>query len=247
MTKIDISLVVTFHDEGLLAHSTLNSIDLCRRFAENNGVRTEYIWVMDAVSEETRRVLIRHPSASKDTNIIEVNNHDLGLSRNAGVAKANGDTIAILDGDDYYSKNWIERACAFLSEYGDNAIMHPEVVVSFGVNASYCWQIDQHLNPTAKEAILTNNLWTSWTVARKSVYEDYPYSATKPQSTGFGFEDWHWNCQTISGGMLHRTAPGTVGFYRRKSESLVKNTVMVNALIPTTSLFDPSLILSNQP
>lgn len=235
--SVDVSLLVTFHAEGVLAHSTLNSIELCRRYAEASGITTEYVWVLDAVTAETRKVLMAHPSAAGNVQIVEVDHRDLGASRNSGVQVARGTAVAILDGDDYFSKNWIERAWFYLKEYGDQAILHPEFVINFGTHAAYCWQVDQagqHYDP---EGLLVNNYWTSWTFAKRSVYLQHPYAVTRPLQTGFGFEDWHWNCQTIAAGHEHRLAWGAVGFYRRKKASLVTTTVASGAIIPPTNLF----------
>lgn len=158
---VDVSLLITFHNEGVLAHSTLNSIERCRKYAETSGITTEYVWVLDAVNDETREVLLAHPAATGNVQIIEVSHRDLGASRNSGIRAARGMAVAILDGDDYFSKNWIERAWFYLKEYGDKAILHPEFVVNFGAHLAYCWQIDQSGQYYEQDGLLVNNYWTS--------------------------------------------------------------------------------------
>lgn len=236
--NVDVSLLITFHCEGILAHSTLNSTERCRKFAEEKGISTEYVWVLDSVDAETRNVLMSHPAASNGPRIVEVSHRDLGSSRNAGIAVAHGVAIAILDGDDYFSANWIERAWHSLKEYGPRAILHPEVVVSFGEYSSYWWQVDQACQTFDKTGLLVGNYWTSWTFAFHSVYEQCPYVITRAAETGLGYEDWHWNCETIASGYEHRLASGSVGFYRKKRVSLVSATSAVGAIIPSTRLFD---------
>lgn len=237
---VDVSLLITFHCEGILAHSTLNSIEHCRKYAEAAGISTEYVWVLDAVSEETRQVLMSHPAASGNVKIVEVNHRDLGASRNSGIHAARGTAVAILDGDDYFSKNWIERAWFYLQEFGAHAILHPEFVVNFGAHSAYCWQVDQAGQYYDRDGLLVNNYWTSWTFAMRSVYLACPYSVTQPLHTGFGYEDWHWNCESIAAGYEHRLAWGAVGFYRRKKTSLVSSTTASGAIFPPTRLFDRS-------
>lgn len=238
---VDVSLLITFHNEGVLAHSTLNSIERCRKYAEAAGIITEYIWILDAVSDETRAVLMAHPAAEGNVRIVEVVNRDLGASRNSGIQVACGEALAILDGDDYLSTNWIERAWFYLQEYGDRVILHPEFVVNFGQHSAYCWQVDQTGQYYEKDGLLVNNFWTSWTFAKRSVYLDIPYSVTRPLQTGFGYEDWHWNCETIAAGYEHRLAWGSVGFYRRKKASLVTLTTASGAIMPPTHLFARSV------
>ena len=235
---VDVSLLITFHGEGVLAHSTLNSIERCRIFAEAAGITTEYVWVLDAVNDDTRNVLMAHPVVAGNVQIVEVAHCDLGASRNSGIQVARGEAVAILDGDDYFSTNWIERAWFYLKEYGDRAILHPEFVINFGAHAAYCWQVDQAGQHYDYDGLLVNNYWTSWTFAKRSVYLSCPYTVTRPLQTGFGYEDWHWNCETVALGYEHRLALGAVGFYRRKRTSLVTSTNELGAIIPPTHLFD---------
>nr|WP_315224101.1 glycosyltransferase [uncultured Albidiferax sp.] len=234
---VDVSLLITFHGEGVLAHSTLNSIERCRKYAEAAGITTEYVWVLDDVNDETRKVLMAHSASAGKVQIVEVTHRDLGASRNSGIQVAHGTAVAILDGDDYFSMNWIERAWFSLKEYGDQAILHPEFVINFGAHTAYCWQVDQAGQYYEQNGLLVNNYWTSWTFAKRSVYVACPYSVTRPLHTGFGYEDWHWNCESIAAGYEHRLVWGSVGFYRRKKNSLVTSTTASGAIVPPTRLF----------
>lgn len=236
-SKIDVSLLITFHQEGILAYSTLNSVERCRQYAEAHGISTEYIWVLDSIDTETRRVLMSHPALHTSIKVIEVNHRDLGASRNSGIAAAQGKTIAILDGDDYFSTNWIERAWHFMHEFGQNAILHPEFVINFGEHTAYAWQVDQAGQYFDINGLMAGNFWTSWTFAARTVYLTVPYETTRPRETGFGYEDWHWNCETIAAGFEHRLAWGSMALYRRKPSSLVTTTSAVGAIIPPTRLF----------
>jgi len=192
-------------------------------------------------------VLMAHPAAAGKVQIVEVVNRDLGASRNSGIQLARGAAVAILDGDDYFSKNWIERAWFYLKEYGDQAILHPEFVVNFGAHAAYCWQVDQAGQYYEQDGLLVNNYWTSWTFAKRSVYLKCPYSVTRPLQTGFGYEDWHWNCESIAAGYEHRLAWGAVGFYRRKKSSLVASTTASGAIVPPTRLFARNALSKDAP
>lgn len=235
--EVDVSLLVTFHREGMLAHSTLNSIERCRKYAEAAGISTEFIWVLDDINDQTREVLNAHPAAASNVRIVEVAHRDRGQSRNSGIEAARGTAVAIFDGDDYFSTNWIERAWHQLQEYGAQAILHPEIVIRFGAQSTYGWQLDQTGPYFKQDGLLTNNFWTSGTCAKRSVYLECPYQDTRPLQSGFGFEDWHWNCEVIAAGYQHRLAPATVGFYRRKTSSLRNSTIAMDAIVPFTRLF----------
>jgi len=240
--EVDVTLLITFHREGILAHSTLNSIERCRRYAEEAGISTEYVWVLDSIDEHTRAAIATHPVAKANVRIIEVAHRDAGASRNSGIAIARGRAVAVLDGDDYFSTNWIERAWFYLNEFGPKTILHPEFVINFGSHAAYCWQIDQNGPYFDKTALLLSNFWSSWTFAMRSLHIACPYVTTRPNETGYGYEDWHWNCETIGHGYEHRLAWGTIGFYRRKLVSLVTSTTAVGAIIPPTKYFSKNFV-----
>jgi glycosyltransferase involved in cell wall biosynthesis len=241
-SAIDVSIVISFHREGLLAHSTLNSVHRCRKYAQETGLRTESIWVLDSVDEETRRVVTSHPTAAEDMRFVEVSHRDPGATRNSGVATARGQVVAILDGDDYYSENWIERGFYFLSLFGDHCIVHPEFVIGFGVEKVWGRMVDPGKNGLERGGLLVENYWPRWSMASREIYEQTPYVTTRPAITGFGHEDWHWNCETIAKGIEHRLAIGTVGFRRRKLTGGWRNASMENASLPPTELFAPPLV-----
>ena len=117
------------------------------------------------------------------------------------------------------------------------------MVINFGAHAAYCWQVDQTERYFDKNALLYTNMWTSWNVAYRHVYEQCPYVKTRVFDTGFGHEDWHWNCETISRGYIHRLVPRTIGFYRRKKRSLVTIQASAEAVIPPSQLFNSKIWL----
>lgn len=237
--KVDISLIITFHGEGILAQMTLNSIERCRLFAKNHGITCEYIWVMDNINDETKRVLDSYPIDKNLVKKIEVSHGDAGDSRNSGIKLATSDVVAIFDGDDYFSENWIERALHFLNIYGPKTILHPEYMITFGKELIYGRQIDQSDPWFQINGLITHNFWTSaWSVARKDIYLANPYVATNVKKTGFGYEDWHWNCETIAGGFVHKLVPETIGFYRRREGSRLAQEVGHGGIMAPSKIFE---------
>lgn len=238
--RVDISLIITFHGEGILAQMTLNSIERCRLFAEKHGITCEYIWVMDNIDNETKRVLYNYPIDENLVTKIEVSHGDAGDSRNSGIKLASGNAVAIFDGDDYFSENWIERAFHFLNIYGSKTILHPEYIVSFGKELIYGRQIDQLEQSFQINGLFMHNFWTDWCVARKEVYLEIPYVATNVKKTGFAYEDWHWNCETIAAGFIHKLVPQTVGFYRRREDSRLAQEVGHGGIMAPSRIFEKS-------
>jgi hypothetical protein len=89
-------------------------------------------------------------------------------------------------------------------------------MVAFGAWNAYWWQVDQLEDYYRPGALLTTNYWNACAFAAKSVFERCPYHVSRVGEAGFGFEDWHWNCETIADGFVHRLARGTARFERRK-------------------------------
>lgn len=213
----DVSAVLTFHNEGLLAHTTLLSVERCRRFAEQSGLSVELVITLDAADQETRRVVTSHRVVRADDQIHSISYRDLSSARNHGIAHARGRYIGTFDGDDYWTKNWITRCVELLRAEGDKQIFHPEVTVAFGEWNAYWWQIDQLDEYFRAGAMLTTNYWNACAFASGAVFRECPYQISRVGEAGFGFEDWHWNCETIAAGYIHRIARGTARFERRKS------------------------------
>ena len=239
---IDVSVVVTFHNEKILAHQTLSSISRARKHAESHGLATELVAVFDRADMETEAVVRNHPDFLHQSCAINVDNGDAGTSRNDGVKIARGNIICIADGDDYFSQNWLERSAHCLKALGNKTILHPEIVVSFGDTHSYHRQIDQS-DPTYNVAgLFSYNYWVSWASSRKETFEQCPYQRTSQAESGFGYEDWHWNCETTAAGYVHHIAKKTVGFYRRKSSGIWAAENRSSAITKPTALFDPTRV-----
>lgn len=238
MDSPHISAVVTFHNEGRLAHVSLNSIARTRDFAVRAGISVELLLVLDRASATTRQYVFDHPLREAGDQVIEVAHGDLSASRNEAIALARGTCIAIFDGDDLYSANWLQQACEQHRAEGGRHIYHPEITVSFDALQSYNFTVDQRDPEYNQHNLLMTNYWCSCTYAAKQVFLDHPYQPKDGPAGGFGFEDWHWNCETVAAGMEHRVVAETALFYRRKrSGSLNAMDSQASRIIRPSRLF----------
>lgn len=245
--KTDVSVVVTFHNEGVLAHASLTSISQSCRRATDSGMKVELILVLDKADSLTVSSILNHPKLDGEEVVIHVTNGDLALSRHSGIDSANGEFICIVDGDDLISRDYVERHFREAQNHGENVALHPEMVVSFGMYNAFSWQVDQGGEYFDKPSLLMVNPWISAVFARKSLFEAVPQVQIDTKKTGFGFEDWCWNCETIAAGIEHRLAWGTVYMYRRKFVgSMNENSRVAKAVMPPNSLFNASLIDSSE-
>lgn len=237
--SIDVSAIITFHGEGVLGHPTLHSIERCRRHAEQKGIGVEFVITLDNADEETRRVVKNHPAIRDTDQIHEVGFRDLSTCRNFAIGCSNGRYIGTFDGDDYWSKNWISRCVELIREEGETHIYHPEMMLAFGGWNAYWWQVDQAGEYYRPGALLIANYWNASAFAARRAFEECPYHVSRVGEAGFGFEDWHWNCESIAAGYVHRLARGTIRFERRKEGgSLNVAHQLAGAVIRPSRFFD---------
>lgn len=238
MMAPDITALVTFHREGELAQISIDSIARTRAAVESAGVVVETLLILDCADDVTRHCVMGHPALRPQDQIIEVDCGDLSASRNAGIASARGRCIAIFDGDDLYSEKWLLHAYACHQDEGARHIYHPEVIVSFDAVQNYNFEVDQRSTQFDAMNLLMTNYWCSCAFASRRTFLDHPYVPKSSTDCGFGFEDWHWNCETVAAGQEHRIAPGTAVFYRRKrAGSLGTNDRKAFRIIRPTKLF----------
>jgi len=235
----DVSVVITFHREGLLAHKSLLSLSRCRAAAERAGVGIEIVATLDRADAETQRIVRDFDAAGKPDVLLAVDVGDLGESRNNAIAHASGEWVLICDGDDYLSEDFIVRCVQSAGKYDERTILHPELIVMFDGWAAISWQPEDNDPAFHADCMLVCNPWNSCSFARRTTYTDVKYVRARPGESGFGYEDWHWNCETHAQGYSHRIASGTVHYVRKKSHgSLNQAHADGHALIHRTKLFD---------
>jgi glycosyltransferase involved in cell wall biosynthesis len=234
-----ISAVVTFHEEGLLAHKTLLGLERVRNFTEAQGISVELVVVLDCADAETARIVKSSPVLRASDLVLDVSNKDPGASRNSGVGAARGSYIGVFDGDDYYTKNWLLKALAVVRSKKGAVVVHPECLITFGTIKwfSSVWDMDDR-----KEHSLSNclalNMWIATSFGSKELYLRHPYHRNDFLKTGFGFEDWHWNLELIGHGVRHVTAKKTALFYRTKEVSTFTNHSAAGVVIRPSEFFN---------
>jgi len=231
--ELSISAIITVHAEGSLAAISYQSFNEACLYAEARGVSVERILVLDNPSDQTQRVF----DALEGVVILETNYGDQGLVRNKAVNTASGDLIAFLDGDDLWGDNWLYKAREHLLNEGENVIAHPEFGWFFQGVSSVFINTDQR-DPVFKEDFLRfGNYWDAMCMAYRSLHLANPYCKRRI-SDGFAFEDWHWNCHTISNGAEHHVVADTIHFKRRRNNSQTSEASGNNSLMPNTELTD---------
>lgn len=232
----DITAVLNVHREGLLAHSSLQSIVQARESAAAAGVRVEILIAADCPDTEMRNYLTIAPELG--ARVLDLRVDDLGLARNAAVEAGSGRFFAFLDGDDLWCRDWLIKAYRCARAAPEHTIWHPEANLYFGAGEQPYWMMHHDIDTALGDWVLLGlrNHWTSLSFAAREIYQRVPYRETN-LNTGFGYEDWCWNAETVSNGYRHRTVPGTVHLIRMQTTSLVRRTGAGRALVMPSSLF----------
>jgi hypothetical protein len=238
--SVDVTLVVTFHREGLLASWTLQGLQLARQHAEEQGLGVQIVALLDRPDADTLEIVRQHAVWRAPDWLLQVDAGDPGTTRNVGVLFAQGQTIGVIDGDDFCSPSWIVRAHALAQQYGASVVVHPEYIISFGVQYVQHRLIDQRYDAFPLSACVTVNPWSIMSAAHALIFKTTPYQSTRARDTGFGFEDWHWNLEVLSKGVLHVCAPQTAHYYRRRAGSVLQQeTAQATLSRPSRFFEDP--------
>lgn len=215
------------HREGLIAKPSLDSLKRSVAHAESEGYNVEVLVILDRGDNLTRDVI--KSQIPSDFHLLETAFGDPGKARNFAVKAAKGTYIAFLDADDLWGETWLTNAARIATTRDEPIVWHPEVCVYFGAARHIFCHIDMEDEAFRPASLAIENFWTALSFAASDIYIQNPYPETDLAS-GFGFEDWAWNMETISRGIIHKIVPGTGHAIRRKTESVSIATVRIQGI-----------------
>ena len=223
MKSVDISIVFTFHNEGMVIYKTFLALGRMLKRLDENGVSYEIIAHIDNGDAKTKKY-INELGNKFAIRVYENNFGEPSQSRNYAVSKANGKYVCLMDGDDLFSENWLIDAYKLQEESKEDIILHPEYNITFGLDEQpRFWHMKDSFDLDKDIIILFGrNRWCSGTFLKRSVADKNPYEKTVGC---YGFEDWHYNCETRYKGIKHNVVPNSILFYRvRKGSTYSKHT-----------------------
>lgn len=218
----DISVFLTAHNETVVAGPTIHSLQSAIAYAREAGHSVETFIGLDSVTDATKQYFSQ-PDFS-DWEKVELEQRDLGGSRNELIKIAKGDYVAFIDADDLFSENWLSFAASHLEQNCKTykMIAHPELNWIFDAGPSVLAKCSQ-LDPMFSPYILTvMNCYDALCMAPKEAFLEVPYRR-RDRANGLGYEDWQWNIDTMKEGWVHDVVQDTIIFKRRRDESLLSN------------------------
>lgn len=242
MNRFDVSAVINAHAEGPLLGASMASALLARKKAEENGISVELIVVLDRADQNTKAIALAFVEKHSACRLIEVDNGDLGLSRNDGALASEGHYVAFLDGDDLWGNDWLSATHTLAKAAVQETIWHPEVNVYFGGTEYIFLHLDSDDPRFDLAGLAYTNYWTALSFVRREFLLRTPYTRTE-LSRQLGYEDWSWHLRTLELGVLHKIVPGTGHAIRAKpaGSSLLSATAVAGCMPSPTRVFLQSL------
>ncbi len=235
----DVSLVINIHRGHAFLKNTMKSFDLAIAFARRSGLRVEGLIVLDRSDSATTKWIENYAEHSFDRLRVELVDYgSLGLSRDHGLRGALGNYVMFGDEDDLISANTIVELHRLAEEEGPSCIVIPEYMFGFGLkNFTARYFSSEYVSP---HAFISYHPFVSRIFAHRSI-QDYVAFVDVPLSSGYAFEDWHFNATAFSLGYRYRPAPNTVLFYRHRAGLLDAMNTATTRQIPPARLFVPEI------
>lgn len=216
MKRPEISVILNAHSEGYLLHRAIRSALRAKATAEEAGISVEVLVIADSPTPATEEYLSSCTEPGYRT--ARVSFGELGQSRNYGISNAAGKYVAFLEGDDLFAHDWLLRAYQFLeSENNPLTIAHSEILFSFGSEWFGRIQVNSDDPNFSRYDLIHDCLFCSNSMGSRDLYLKYPFTKNDI-AQGFGREDWHWSCESLCNGVVHKAVPETAYFYRRRAD-----------------------------
>lgn len=231
MRRVDLTVVLTAHDETLVSGPTLTAAELAIGRAEADGITVERIIALDRPSQACRNFFLQERLSHWQK--ITLDEGDLGRARNAVIPQTCGRHIAFLDADDLFSPDWLRAGVMrlrALEEWGIRAICHPELNWLFDGAHAVFLKPDQDDPLFLPQHFYFTNYYDSLCIAPREAHLEHPY-IHRDIPAGLSFQDWQFSIETMEAGWQHVNAPGTIIFKRRRDESLVSESRTRRAVV----------------
>lgn len=236
MITPEISVIIPCHKEGSELRRAIMSV-----FKQIEAPSCELVIVADRAAAATVAIADEVTTTIPDgftVKRLQVDNGDLGLTRNAAIAEASGKHIALLDGDDLFGCKWLQQAHAHAGKFkDDNWALHTQWMIMFSAQ-NFLHRCFAENDPEfdAKDMV-QYNAWSALAYAPRSLFLKY---IQEEANNGNQWEDWMWNTLTLGAGVRHECVPNSVHMIRMKhnESSLAFRATQKRGALKRRALFD---------
>ena len=228
---VDLTVVVTAHDETTVSGPTMRSADLAIEEASARGCTVQRIIGLDAATEPTTAYFHQARFDHWERRILHEG--DLGKVRNALLPETEGRYVAFLDADDLFSENWLAEGVEALdasAERGERAVAHPELNVVFDGDRAVHLGIEPGSPLFTPHYLYFRHYYDSLCLAPREAHLEVPY-VTRDVRNGLSFQDFQFTIETLASGWRHVVVKDTIIFKRRRDFSLVTESTSRKSIV----------------
>lgn len=233
-STIDISIVITAHREGIVLHKTILSLLKSAKSLEEEDITYEFLVNLDNPDAATSEYIKRWETDDRFV-ISRVSFGNPADNRNDAIKKARGTYVALMDGDDLISMNWLLSSYRLIREQKEPTVLRPAVHAQFGYEdeSVTAWFMRNSLSKEVDAIQMSYwNLWTNALFTERGILLDNPYKAPVK---GFGHEDFLLNANMRAKGIAQVIVPETALWYRNRINSVSSG--HVGAILDYSELF----------
>jgi glycosyltransferase involved in cell wall biosynthesis len=239
--EVDISIVINIHKGRQFLARAMLSFEEAANLARLSGLRTEVLFVLDRSDSATIAWTRAYRSQIfAKIHIAEVDNGSLGLSRDHGLRLARGEYVLFGDEDDLISFNTIVECHRVAVAEGPRCIVIPQYLFGFGIkHVLAAYYGSSQVSPLA---FFSFHPYLSRLFVHSSIKHSVRFVDVR-LSSGYAYEDWHFNATAYSFGFEFKIAPDTILFYRHRRSLLQSMDALSARQIPPSPLFVPTTYL----
>jgi Glycosyl transferase family 2 len=221
MTSVDVTVMVTVHNETLVCGPTMESAEQAIVAARAAGHTVQSVLALDNATDATTEYFDRPEFDPWEKWVVREG--DPGRVRNTLVPRTEGRYVAFLDADDLFSENWLAAGVTALKEAderGERMIAHPELNVIFDGGAQMNQNISQDSPLFTPYFLYVRNCYDTLCLTPREAHLEVPYGG-RDIANGISREDWQFAIETMGRGWKHVIVPDTIIFKRRRDFSMM--------------------------
>lgn len=227
MSNIDVTINITIHNEGEFLYKTYKSISraVVELKLNHEDVVVQVNAGLDKADSITSKIERKYRHLlSKVVDIYCNYNLEFGdpaLARNYLVKKSTGKYIAMFDGDDLISYNYLNDAYEMAVGNNEPSLYSAAFVMNFNRNGCWPWPIFRILGSNDADFLPTSlyeyNPYPNQLFGDAEIFHKYLY---KSSADAYKYEDFSWLLSVLADGYAVNVVPETIFFYRQKNNGV---------------------------
>lgn len=225
MNKIlpSLEVIITCHREKYLIlqslRSAIDAIENAKNIFPQLGI--SIVLFLDNPDYDTLKIA-KDVTQQYGITMLTGSYSDPGCARLNAISQSKQTLIALLDGDDLWSENWIAATYQEIEKNPDaihHTIYHPEYNLIFGGHNLLFRQGNENDYFFDPAYLRIANYWDALCIASKDIFLRHPY---KPNDldNGYAHEDYLFSCETLISKIKHQIISNTIHFKRRRHGSV---------------------------